>query len=88
MSEEESKAFAEFWPEVQNHTESLSEPQKALLNSAIKLAWAATATEQQLSEGFDESFTPEQAALIRDYHAPTDGVQLLPRLFRGFIKLS
>lgn len=88
MSEEESENFTGFWQNVQEHTGDLSEPQKALLNFSMKLAWVATATEEQLSSGFDESFTPEQAALVHDYHSPEDGVQLLPRLFRGFIKLT
>jgi hypothetical protein len=91
MSEEkpeETKEFAEFWETLHNHPEKLSASQKALLNSSVRLAWAATATDNQLSAGFDESFTPEQAELLRNYHAgPEDRVQLLPRFFKGFIKL-
>ncbi|MEV6639109.1 hypothetical protein [Amycolatopsis sp. NPDC051371] len=88
MSEEEIAEFAGFWKAVQEHTSDLSEPQKALLNMSVKFAWVATATDEQLEKGFVESFTPEQAALVRDYQSPDENVQLLPRLYRGFIKLT
>jgi hypothetical protein len=91
MSQEETDEnaeFAELWKTVQDHPESLSDSQKALLNSALKVAWVASATDKQLAKGFDESFTAEQAALIREYPSQNGRVHLLPRLFDGFIKLT
>jgi hypothetical protein len=87
MPEDKVLEFAKLWHRVGDLTKTLPESQKELLNFAMKLAWVVTATDEQLRKGFNESFTPEQAELVHDFHSDENGVQLLPRLFRGFIKL-
>ncbi|WP_086848900.1 hypothetical protein [Amycolatopsis kentuckyensis] len=75
--------FATLWPKIKELTEDLPEPQKELLAAIFWLAWAATAQEKALEEGFVDSFTPEQATLLQQYSSGSGAVVAVPRLIKA-----
>jgi hypothetical protein len=43
------------------------EDERSFLSAILWIAWILTAQKEDLAAGFDDSFTPEQADLIKEY---------------------
>ncbi|OXM63273.1 hypothetical protein [Amycolatopsis vastitatis] len=87
MSEDKQADFANFWPTVTELTKNLPKEQQDFLSAMLWLAWLATAEEEAIKSDFEVSFTPEQAALLVDYHAGSTAVHMVPRFIKAdFIK--
>lgn len=81
MAKDESAKFAGFWQKVEEATkDDLTKQQQELLLACLWLAWVSTAQEDDLLNGFQGSFTPDQAAALVKYHAGSGTVSLLPRI--------
>jgi hypothetical protein len=50
-----------------HYRDCLQEYEKPVLNAILNLAWRATAPEDSLFGGFEDSFDPHQAALLVSY---------------------
>jgi hypothetical protein len=86
MSEIDAAELDDFCTKLEQFMNTLSEPQQALLNGILKIAWNATEREESLQEsleeGFNGSFSPGQAELILAYH-PSGPVVAISRLIRS-----
>jgi len=60
--------FCEKLDYFRNNT--LTDPQKTLLDKILSFAWNATATEEDLDSGFKACFDQDQARLILAYSPP------------------
>jgi hypothetical protein len=69
---------------LQNFRNGLADHEKPLFDAIVKLAWRATAAEEHLSAGFQDSFEPLQADLLvaydRDYAAAAGGGQTVTHI--------
>jgi hypothetical protein len=69
--------------------DGLSDNQKKLLDAILRIAWQVTAEEESLSQGFDCSFTPNEAKLLLAYKQPSqtevdpDVTVLFPRMIEA-----
>jgi hypothetical protein len=88
VPEIEEADLADFCQKLVDLHDSMQENpvQQQLLNNIVKLAWVASQDEDKLMSAFDLSFSPKQAALILDYPSAQGQVDLIPHLFRGFIR--
>ena len=75
MSDENTAEFDEFWRKVKDATASLSEREKDLLYACVRIAWAMAVQEEELKNGFQGSFTPEQADMIVKYASGSDSIR-------------
>jgi hypothetical protein len=85
MSEDKSTEFTNLWQSVNEGTENLSESQREVLLASLWLAWISTAQEEELKNGFEGSFTPEQAAMLKNYSGKGP-LHLVPRMIEGSIR--
>jgi phosphoserine phosphatase len=83
MPEDKPADFAGFWPKIKELTKDLPKEQQDFLSAMFWLAWLATAEEEALEREFEESFTPEQASLLVDYHSGGKSVHMVPRFIRS-----
>ncbi|MEU0791093.1 hypothetical protein ABZ342_13575 [Amycolatopsis sp. NPDC005961] len=67
MTDAEDTDFAGFKGALDLCTSGMTEQQKLLLNSIVKLAWIASKDDETHIAEFDGSFTPEQADLLLQY---------------------
>ena len=87
MSKDKSAKFIDFWQKVEKATKgTLTKGQRDLLHASLRLAWLATAQKEELENGFDGSFTPDQAALLTKYHPGSGSPHMLPRMIEGSIQ--
>jgi|tagenome__1003787_1003787.scaffolds.fasta_scaffold16698900_1 hypothetical protein len=81
MSDTRSAEFAELWQKVSAAENGLTEKEKDLLLACLKIAWASIVEKDLLENGFQGSFTSEQADMIVKYASASGSVHALPHLF-------